>query len=241
MSTNYRQLFAKYLHGDGIEIGALHNPFWVPPEAHVRYVDKHSPAELAQTYPDVPATQIRVPDIVCKTGDLDPIENNSLDFVIASHILEHSDNPLKLLCTWHRKLKVGGSLLLVLPDSRFTFDLGRPLTSLEHLIWDFRNYGSQLKELTDLAHIAECNLNMHDSLNVDSSLELAKTILRTSRDTHFHVWTYDSFQKQLNAMITEYGLPYRVARAACDEKIEMLFLLDAVAGTDDASIFECEQ
>jgi SAM-dependent methyltransferase len=229
---NYRFLFSELLSGDGIEIGALNNPFRVPAGTRVRYVDKCSADELAGTYPGIPVGQIRVPDIVCNTGELKTIDDMSLDFIIASHVLEHSDNPLQLLYSWHRKLKTNGVLLLVLPDSRFTFDRGRPLTSLEHLLWDFRNPGTQVKELSDLAHIAECNLNMHEALNVDSALELAKTILKTTRDTHFHVWTFDTFKSQLETAISSTGLPYRINRAACDEKFEMLFLLAALPKSD---------
>jgi SAM-dependent methyltransferase len=238
METNYRYVFSEFLRGNGIEIGALNNPFRVPDKARVRYVDKFTAEEMSKTYPDVPTHQIRVPDIVCKTGELNAIEDNSLDFIIACHVLEHADDPLRMLYTWHRKLKTGALLLLVLPDSRFTFDRGRPLTSLEHLLWDFERRGTSLKELTDLSHIAECNLNMHDSLDVDSALELAKTILRTSRDTHFHVWTYDSFRRQLDTLISEFGLPYRIKRSACDEKFEMLFLLNAVATSGDPIAFD---
>jgi SAM-dependent methyltransferase len=228
---DYRYAFSELLEGDGIEIGALHNPFRVPPGRNVKYVDKFTADEVARIYPDVPLQEIRVPDIVCSTGDLDAIEDESLGFIIASHVLEHSDNPLRLLQTWRRKLKIGGKLLIALPDCRFTFDRGRPLTSLEHLLWDFRNHGTQLKDLSDLGHIAECNLNMHESLDVESALELAKTILKKSRDTHFHVWTYDSFRSQLVAIISELGLLYRIDESACDEKLEMLFLLRAVSPT----------
>lgn len=237
LKLNYRHLFSEFLQGKGIEIGALNNPFRVPARARVRYVDKFSPEELATTYPGLTTHRIRVPDIVCKTGELNTIENQSLDFIIASHVLEHADNPLHLLYAWHRKLKTGGLLLLVLPDSRFTFDRGRPLTSLEHLLWDFEHCGTQLKELLDLSHIAECNLNMHDTLDMDSALQLAKTILKTSRDTHFHVWDYYSFRHQLDTLISEFGLPYRIKRAACDERIEMLFLLNAVAASGASTAY----
>jgi hypothetical protein len=124
-------------------------------------------------------------------------------------------------------LEPGGRAVCIVPDARFTFDAGRPLTSLEHLLWDHANAGTELKRLSDLGHVAECNLNMHASLDADSATALAARILRDSYDTHFHVWSFDALAAQLATLIADYGLPFRVVDAACDGQVEMLFLLEA--------------
>lgn len=45
-----------------------------------------------------------------------PVEDNSQDYVIASHLLEHLVSPLEALEEWHRVLKPGGTLVMCLPD-----------------------------------------------------------------------------------------------------------------------------
>ena len=44
-----REIAGRYLRGNGIEIGALHNPLDVPRSAHVRYVDHLAVDELRGT------------------------------------------------------------------------------------------------------------------------------------------------------------------------------------------------
>src|ERR1051325_1041366 len=66
-----------------------------------------------------------------------PFRDNSLDYVVASHVLEHVANPVAALAEWHRVLGPEGIIYLVVPDRRHTWDRGRPLTSVEHMLDDF--------------------------------------------------------------------------------------------------------
>lgn len=225
--VNLRARFVSDLRGDGVEIGALASPLWLPTGARVTYVDKFTYEKLCAHNPDVPAARIVTPAIVCDTATLDGLADHAYDFLVACHLLEHAHDPIAALLAWHRVLRAGGRVVCIVPDARYTFDRGRPLTSLEHLLWDHANTGSELKRLSDLGHVAECNLNMHDSLDADSAVALGARILRDSYDTHFHVWSYDSLSAQLAALIADYGLPFRVLDSACDEQVEMLFLLEA--------------
>lgn len=218
------------LSGDGLEIGALHNPAPLPAAARVRYVDQFDVDELRRRNPEVPAEHVVRPDIISDGHHLSGIADGSCDFVVASHVLEHLHNPLAGLLEWRRVLKEKGRLVCVVPDGRFTFDRGRPLTSLEHLIWDFVNEGSELKALSDLFHIAECNLNMHESLDRDGSIDLAKRIFDETYDTHFHVWSYESFCDHLDELTGKCGLPFRVAAADSDGRSEMVVTLEAGPG-----------
>jgi len=63
--------------------------------------------------------------------------DGSYDFVLSSHMLEHSANPIRVLLEWRRLLKSGGYLLLVLPEGQSTYDRRRPVTTLAHLMDDF--------------------------------------------------------------------------------------------------------
>jgi SAM-dependent methyltransferase len=48
-------------------------------------------------------------------GDLTWIADAAYDFLLSSHMLEHSANPLKVLLEWKRVLKTDGVMVLVLP------------------------------------------------------------------------------------------------------------------------------
>jgi SAM-dependent methyltransferase len=85
------------------------------------------------------------------------ISNGSYDCVLSSHSLEHIANPLKALYEWRRALTLDGLLLLILPNKDHTFDWRRPVTTLEHMISDFKNQ----TEEDDLTHVDEI-LRLHD-------------------------------------------------------------------------------
>lgn len=85
------------------------------------------------------------------------LSSKAYDFVLSSHMLEHTANPILALCEWMRLLKDGGILVLLLPNGLFTFDHRRPVTSMEHLIADF-NTGMAEDDLTHLPEI----LALHD-------------------------------------------------------------------------------
>jgi glycosyltransferase involved in cell wall biosynthesis/SAM-dependent methyltransferase len=57
-------------------------------------------------------------DIVA-SGDALSIKSDSLDYVAARHDLEHYLDPVEALLEWHRVLKPGGVLGIILPDERF--------------------------------------------------------------------------------------------------------------------------
>lgn len=94
---------------------------------------------------------------ICEATDLPAIPACSYDFILASHCLEHIANPLKALKEWLRVLIKGGTLLLIVPDGRYTFDHDRPLTSLHHLMDDLKHD----REENDLTHLPEI-LKLHD-------------------------------------------------------------------------------
>lgn len=66
------------------------------------------------------------------------VPDASYDFILSSHMLEHSANPIRVLGEWRRLLKPGGCLLLILPEAKNTYDRRRPVTALEHLLDDYR-------------------------------------------------------------------------------------------------------
>ena len=94
---------------------------------------------------------------ILEITNLEPIPSECYDFVISSHVLEHTTNPLQALREMGRVLKNDGVLLLMLPHKETTFDHLRPVTTLEHLLEDFH---AALPE-DDLGHLPEI-LERHD-------------------------------------------------------------------------------
>jgi ubiquinone/menaquinone biosynthesis C-methylase UbiE len=71
----------------------------------VKYCDYKSREELIKEYPDLKNFNIVKTSYVCGADDLNCIEDNSQDFVIASHVFEHLTNPIKALQEFYRVTK----------------------------------------------------------------------------------------------------------------------------------------
>jgi len=131
------ELASFFLDGPGIEIGAFQTPI---PGITPLYVDRFSEyagePTLADYYGDA-----------CEL----PFFDSSLQYVATSHVLEHVANPLAALSEWFRVLRHGGIIYMVIPDIGKTFDHSRPLTTIEHMLSDFRNRTTQV----DGTHIDE--------------------------------------------------------------------------------------
>lgn len=157
----------------------------------------------------------------------------SYDFVLSSHMLEHTANPLGLLQHWKRLLKPGGHLMLILPHRDGSFDHHRPVTALAHLVDDFRrNQGED-----DRTHLDEI-LQFHD-LARDPN-QASRATLKTwigsnarNRGAHHHV-----FDLQLGVqMLTEAGFQLVDLQAAMPMHIVLLARRPADALPVDNRVF----
>lgn len=114
----------------GIEIGgSIHNPFGLS-TLNVDYTDdltvfKRHEISSHKSYLPV--------DIVASGDDL-PFKDNSIDFVISSHVIEHFYDPIKTIKEWWRVVRPGGYVYIIAPHKERTFDRDRPRTTLEELI-----------------------------------------------------------------------------------------------------------
>jgi predicted SAM-dependent methyltransferase len=128
---------------------------------------------------------------VAEATDLSEIDSTKYDFILSSHMLEHTANPLKALSEWVRTLKENGILIIALPHKDGTFDRYRPVTSLNHIIQDFE-CGTQEDDLTHLPEI----LRLHD-LNLDPEAGTLESFRERSeknfqnRCLHQHVFDTD--------------------------------------------------
>jgi SAM-dependent methyltransferase len=129
-----RLRFAHDLRGRGLEIGALQNPMPLPRATHVTYSDVLTVEQLDRVYPG--STH---PDIISNSERFPTVPDDSFDFVVANHVLEHVCDPIGALREWHRILRQDGHLLMAVPDKRLTFDHRRRRTPLAHLVADHRS------------------------------------------------------------------------------------------------------
>jgi SAM-dependent methyltransferase len=96
-------------------------------------------------------------NIFVDASDLSCIADDSYDFVLSSHNLEHFANPVKALYEWKRVIRPGGGLILLLPNYRRTFDHRRTPTAVDHMFQDFHQNTPE----DDLFHLPEI-LEKHD-------------------------------------------------------------------------------
>jgi SAM-dependent methyltransferase len=66
-----------------------------------------------------------------------PFHDHALDYVIASHVLEHVANPVAALTEWYRVVRPGGIIYLVVPNRLSAWDHTRELTTVAHLLDDY--------------------------------------------------------------------------------------------------------
>lgn len=132
--------------------------------------------------------------------DLSNIPSATYDFLLSSHTLEHTANPIAALCEWLRILKNDGVVVLVLPHKEGTFDHRRPTTTLDHMKDDFdRNMNEH-----DLSHLPEI-LKLHD-LSLDPAAGDFENFKGRSlgnfenRCLHHHTFTTISAATLLNYM-----------------------------------------
>lgn len=175
-----REIAYRYLKGQGIEIGALAKPLPVPRRVQVKYLDRFPVAYLRQQYPELAKQKIIAPDILDDGETFSSVKDQSQDFIIANHFIEHCQDPLRALLNMFRVLKNEGILYLSIPDKRFTFDKDRPATSLEHIKKDyfagpawsrqaaFEEYVRKVDKCTDelqaqqrIAHYLKINYAIH--------------------------------------------------------------------------------
>lgn len=105
---------------------------------------------------EMPATA-RGKTFVLDAVDLRGVSDESYDFALASHILEHIANPLQALNEWKRVVKRGGAVVVIVPENKRTFDVRRKFVTMEHLEADYRNATPE----TDLTHLEEI-VELHD-------------------------------------------------------------------------------
>ena len=113
----------------GIEIGAAaHNDFGVD----ALNVDRFGASDTVYKRHERHECGRAAPVDVVAPGDRLPFADDSVDFVLASHVIEHFPDPIAALLEWRRVAR--RVIVLVVPHRDRTFDRERELTPLAELI-----------------------------------------------------------------------------------------------------------
>ena len=136
MKFQEHQLAHQILDGlRGLEIGAAsHNPFGLntrnvaPREGYEFYVREQE--KLGE---------VAAPVHIWGTADAVPVPDQSEDFIVSSHVVEHLPNVIGAFLEWNRIIRPGGYVFMIVPlRGALPADAERSITSLEHLIEDYR-------------------------------------------------------------------------------------------------------
>ncbi len=198
-------LAARYLSGEGLEIGALNAPMWVPRGAKVRYVDRLPTPKLREQYPELRDVDLPHVDVVCDGERLSPVLSNTVSFVVANHVLEHCQNPLGAIEEWLRVVHEGGIVFMAIPDKRLCFDSERPATPLSHVLDEYE-------------HGAEKNLRAHfeewvalvEKVAPDARDARVEELISTGYSIHFHAWSWTEMVEMLSCARDRLGFGFEV-------------------------------
>jgi len=226
MSSAKRSHLGGWLSGEGIELGALHQPLAVPAGVRVEYVDRLSVADLRRQYPELAALDLVPVSHIGTAEDLAGIADASVDFVIACHVFEHLEDPTRALHEVHRVLRDGGIFFCALPEPRVTFDREREMTTVDHLVRDHpAGLAPRRDHFVDWIQNVERHMPWWDDEPRDIEARL-QNLLDMDYSIHFHVWRPDTFLDYLSAVRREQGIAF-----------EMLDFAGCQPGGDDEFIF----
>ena len=136
-----RQFLVRSLSGQGVEFGAGCRPYSVPIGCKVSYADRFSDDEMlnrsSSARKELQDTDIFMPiDVVDEFDEMANFSDESVDFVLAAHVIEHVAEAIGAFETAYRVLRPGGKLVLAIPDIKRTRDRSRSVTPIQHLLAD---------------------------------------------------------------------------------------------------------
>jgi len=211
----------------GLEIGPLHNPIAQKASGvDVAYVDHADTDALRRKYaadPNVPF----VLDVDFVWGDrrlVDAIgETGALDYVIASHVIEHVPDLVSWLIQLGEVLRPGGVLSLIIPDKRFCFDARRAVTPPSEIVAAYLtertrpslaqifDFESQYITVDTLELWAGRPGYVETSPRVREAFEKCKDALTHDDyvDVHATTWTPSSFVEVMRTLFELDLVPFR--------------------------------
>lgn len=189
-----RALAFVFLNGSGLEVGAGDRPWPVRPDVNVFYGDTRDAIGLRDYFNN---------DGVHFGGYIDAqsfvgFRDNSVDFVISGHVIEHLPDPIGAIRHTIRVIKDQGIFLLAVPDMERTHDRNRPPTTLEHLILDSEDNGQGTRLQAYEEHVRYVHTYYHAAIPESEMPNEVHKISSADMDIHWHAWTGKTFLQLLN-------------------------------------------
>lgn len=144
---NRQEFLLKYITKDnaGLEIGPSHSP--TAPKSkgfNVEVIDHTDKQGLVNKYKNdtrVDTSNIEEVDYIWKGEPYKDLtgKKGHYNWVIASHVIEHTPDIIRFLSNCNDVLSDDGKLILAIPDYRHCFDQYRPITGLSKVLDAYNN------------------------------------------------------------------------------------------------------
>jgi SAM-dependent methyltransferase len=190
---------SEFLRGNGIEVGGGSRPFPVPAHATVSYGDIRDRESLRSFFKTPEVVSGAYIDAQTFAG----LADDSLDFVISAHVIEHLRDPIGSIVNALRVLRPGGIHVIVMPELSATFDRHRPETTVAHALADYADGGEQTCRQSYEEHLRFVHPYLTGAHYPEDEIQRQATeSARRWRelDVHFHAWTRDGFEALLAAV-----------------------------------------
>jgi len=216
---------ANFINGSGIEIGGLNYPLMVKPGVVVKYLDRVSVDDHVNILTEISKDDVVRVDIIDDGETLATIEDNSQDFVIGNHFIEHTRNPILAIKNALRVLKQGGVIFMAIPDKRYTFDFNREITTFKHLEKDFIDGPDWSEEGHYLDFVK--NTEHGEGKNIEEIKDVVEELKKKNFSIHYHVWDHDSMIEMFHMMKKDLKFQFelQLALSALNGGNESLFIL----------------
>jgi ubiquinone/menaquinone biosynthesis C-methylase UbiE len=205
-----RKSLSRNLQGDGVEIGPGNLPMLFSNKVNMTYIDINTQETLSRFHPQYKFDNL-TNFIIADADNLPKVTNNTYDFLVANHVIEHVKNPLKAFKRWYEVVKPGGHLIIIFPNRDECFDKGRPYTTISHLVSEFKLANDSKEMHTNLKnHLYEHYANVRykdDTTRMHKELDIEKEIRRGS--SHYHVWGEENTHSFFSTANT-IGLPLEI-------------------------------
>ena len=218
------------LSGEGLEYGPLHRLIVDRSHPGIRYVDYADRDTLINHYMgNKNVDPARIPSIDIVTGGkliTNFIEAGTIEYVVASHVVEHVPDLLGWLEANLRVCKTGGVISIVYPDKRYTFDIKRRNSTFSDLLAAYL----ERRERPTLSQLADqiCNackvtpidawarrVNSANAEYINSRESAIKRLRDLAGKPHYtdcHCWVFDDrgFVETLGEVIVQLGFPAEI-------------------------------
>lgn len=209
-----------------VEIGPLDKPILTKDEIAVRYVDYTDTQTLKNHYasfPDHDADKIVEVDAIWGEKTLSEAlgEDSNVDFVLASHVIEHVPDIITWLDEIGSIIKQNGTIHLAIPDRRYCFDIRRKNSTVSDVIYSY-----MVRARKPLPHqVLDFGLNFYsidcaeawggkfhlpeiiDNEQVAHGMLVAQSIIESNEYFDIHCWTFTPLSfARLMQQLTASGL-----------------------------------